>query len=169
MFKLYRSSRIRKLLFFFVEGRDQTVLQRSKPISCTALIGEQPNLLNHIQAQGCDKTTSRCQTASTIRTLKSYQPVIPSVPFIRWSLIKSFLINGSLWLTYIKKKYFLIKFLIKISFFQSSIFLALPSNHYNMRKIPLYTFDTFLKVAAPAKLTNNNNKFFKFTIYFLNF
>ena len=106
MFKLYRSSRIRKLLFFFVEGRDQTVLQRSKPISCTALIGEQPNLLNHIQAQGCDKTTSRCQTASTIRTLKSYQPVIPSVPFIRWSLIKSFLINGSLWLTYIKKIFF---------------------------------------------------------------
>ena len=83
MFKFYRSSRIRKLFNFFIEGRDQTVLQRSKPISCTALIGEQPNLLNHIQAQGCDKTTSRCQTASTIRTLKSYKPVIPSVPFIR--------------------------------------------------------------------------------------
>ena len=159
-----------------MEGRDQTVLQRSKPISCTALIGEQPNLLNQMQAQGCDKTTSRCQTASTIRTLKSYQPVIPSVPFIRWSLFKSFLNNGSLWLTlkYIKKilwKFLFYKFKIpdKNFIFSVKYFFSITLKFYIKRKIPLYTFDTFLKVAAPAKLTNNNNKFFKFTFYFLNF
>ena len=60
-------------------------------------------------------------------------------------------------MTNLKLLYNNFKFLIKISFFQSSIFLALSSNFIIKRKIPLYTFDTFLKVAAPAKLTNNNN------------
>jgi hypothetical protein len=41
---VYRSSRIKKLKFQFMEDSDQTALQRSKPISCTILIGEQPNL-----------------------------------------------------------------------------------------------------------------------------
>jgi len=145
-----------------MEGRDQTVLQRSKPISCTALIGEQPNLLNQMQAQGCDKTTSRCQTASTIRTLKSYQPVIPSVPFIRWSLFKSFLNNGSLWLTLIFKIFYcykknIIKIPDKNFIFSVKYFFSITLKFYIKRKIPLYTFDTFLKVAAPAKLTNNKN------------
>jgi len=32
---------------------------------------------------GYDEPTSRCQTISSIGTLRNYQPVIPSVPFIR--------------------------------------------------------------------------------------
>jgi len=43
-FLIYRSSRIRRLKLCFMKDSDQTALQRSKPISCTALIGEQPNL-----------------------------------------------------------------------------------------------------------------------------
>jgi len=34
-----------------MEDRNQTVSQRSKPISCTTLCGEQPNPWNHLQLQ----------------------------------------------------------------------------------------------------------------------
>jgi hypothetical protein len=37
--------------FTFVADRNQTVLQRSKPSSCTILIGEQPNPWSHLQLQ----------------------------------------------------------------------------------------------------------------------
>ena len=49
-----RSSRTRdKALFFFILSvhRDRTVSRRSKPSSCTALIGEQPNPWNLFQLQ----------------------------------------------------------------------------------------------------------------------
>lgn len=43
--------------------------------------------------------------------------------------------------------------LLNLSVLQSSIFLALPSNFFDKKgKYLLYTFDTFLEVAAPAKL-----------------
>jgi hypothetical protein len=46
----------------------------------------------------------------------------------------------------------------KIFFFSVKYFFSIIFKFYIKRKIPLYTFDTFLKVAAPAKLTNNKNK-----------
>jgi len=45
------------------------------------------------------------------------------------------------------------KSLLNLSVLQSSIFLALPSIFFDKKgKYLLYTFDTFLEVAAPAKL-----------------
>jgi len=57
--------------------------------------------LEPFSAPGCDKPTSRCQTIPSIRTLRNYQPVIPSVPFICWSITFPYRIIGSLWPTFI--------------------------------------------------------------------
>ena len=57
--------------------------------------------LEPFSAPGCDKPTSRCQTIPSIGTLKDYQPVIPSVPFICWSITFPFRIIGSLWPTFV--------------------------------------------------------------------
>jgi hypothetical protein len=39
--------------------------------------------LESLSAPSFDEPTSRCQPIPSIRTLQKYQPVIPSVPFIR--------------------------------------------------------------------------------------
>ena len=62
-------------------------------------------------APGSDKPTSRCQTTPSIRTLKSYQPVIPGVPFIRWAIGFPYSPIGSLRPT--KKTLFLYNMSIK--------------------------------------------------------
>jgi len=57
--------------------------------------------LEPLSAPGCDKPTSRCQIIPSIGTLKNCKPVIPSVPFICWSIICPLSIIGSLWPTFI--------------------------------------------------------------------
>ena len=47
-------------------------------------------------APGCDEPTSRCQTSSSIWTLRGDQPVIPGVPFIRLAIALPFGTTGSL-------------------------------------------------------------------------
>ena len=68
----------------------------------------QPNWIRNFQQKSIfvlqfngSHSTSRCQTASSIRTLRSHQPVIPNVPFIRWAMVFSHKTTGSLRPTYI--------------------------------------------------------------------
>jgi len=62
--------------------RNRTASRRSKPNSRTAFNWRTAKPFEPITAQGCDESTSRCQTNSSIRTLKIHKPVIPKVPFI---------------------------------------------------------------------------------------
>ena len=52
--------------------------------------------LTPCSALGCDKPTSRCQSTSSIGTLRRYQPVIPNVPFICCAITCPQSIIGSL-------------------------------------------------------------------------
>ena len=56
-------------------------------------------------ASGCDEPTSRCQTVSSIWTLRNHQPVIPRVPFIRWAMNFPHKFTGSLWPTFIPVRF----------------------------------------------------------------
>jgi len=56
--------------------------------------------LEPTSAPGCDKPTSRCQTVSSIWTLRNHKPVIPGVPFIRWAMVFPHRTTGSLWPTF---------------------------------------------------------------------
>jgi len=47
-------------------------------------------------APGCGEPTSRCRTPPSMWTLGRYQPVIPGVAFIRWSLALPQSASGSL-------------------------------------------------------------------------
>ena len=62
--------------------------------------------LGPASAPGCDEPTSRCQTIPSIWTLENYQPVIPGVPFIHWSITFPWSVTGSLWSTYVLNKSF---------------------------------------------------------------
>jgi hypothetical protein len=76
-------------------------------------------------ASGYNKPTSRCQTSTSIKSLSKYQPVIPGVPFIRWSIIFPFIFIGSLrptsslrYLSVLQStKFFTVKFLNQIFIF----------------------------------------------------
>src|SRR5213075_1376345 len=52
--------------------------------------------LGPASAPGCDEPTSRCQTSSSMWTLRGDQPVIPGVPFIRLAMALPFRTTGSL-------------------------------------------------------------------------
>src|SRR5687768_14464172 len=52
-------------------------------------------------APGCDKPTSRCQTAPSMLTLGRDKPVIPSVPFIRCAIAGPRQATGSLRPTFV--------------------------------------------------------------------
>ena len=81
--------------------RDRTVSRRSEPSSRDALMGEQPNPWDLLQAPGCDEPTSRCQTSPSMWTLGGDQPVIPRVTFVRWSTTFPFSVAGSLSPTFV--------------------------------------------------------------------
>jgi len=61
--------------------------------------------LEPFSAPGCDEPTSRCQTTPSIGTLKSHQPVIPGVPFIRWAMTLPHEIIGSLGPTFVSVRH----------------------------------------------------------------
>lgn len=80
----YNANNICKFQYFLVD-RIRTSSRCSKLNSRTLLIGEQPNPWERLHPQVKDESTSRCQTALSICTIKRDKPVIPRVALIRWA------------------------------------------------------------------------------------
>ena len=98
-------------------------------------------------ALGYDKSTSRCQTTPSIGTLKSYKPVIPSVPFIRLAITFSFSVIGSLWPTFVPVRFVNLSSQASINHYVFEIKILIIIIY-----LPLHSSVTFQEETAPVKL-----------------
>ena len=114
--------------------------------------------LGPCSALGSDKPTSRCQTTPSIGTLKGYQPVIPGVPFIRWSMVFPY--------TNHRVTTANIQFLFSVSASQLGKFLLLRStNNYFRFELTIAHPRYFLGGDRPSQTTNHTRfKFMKFIV-----
>ena len=94
---------------------------------------------------GCDEPTSRCQTASSMWTLGSDQPVIPRVAFIRWATIFPHRIAGSLCPTFVPARD--VPLAVKHPYA-----IALEIWFPTILRVPWGASVTFWEATAPVKL-----------------
>jgi len=100
--------------------------------------------LEPLAAPGREKPTSRCQITSSIGTLKSGKPVIPSVPFILCAVHGSMRTRGHYSRLFIPAR------LSGLTVKQASA-IALINRENGVSPL-LRTLVALLKAAAPAKL-----------------
>src|SRR3989344_9108842 len=96
-------------------------------------------------APGCDEPTSRCQTSSSMWTLRGDQPVIPGVPFIRLAMALPFRTTGSLSPAFAPARP------VCLAVKPSSIFTLYRRFLFVMRR-PLNASVTFWEATTPVKL-----------------